>query len=195
MVPPQRPHRGRGHLPRRLPPGPRPGHHGRPAAAVAKIPGPGAARPARDGHLLRLGRHLQPQRSRTCPTGWPRRKIENILSTGAQIVLAANAGCLLQIQREVRQRKLPLAGDAPDGPARPELPRRTARVAVIVGGHPSRRLPRNGERSSATGDAYGQFYPARCEKLPISSATSRSISSRGVCGRRSGSLAIICRTN
>jgi glycolate oxidase iron-sulfur subunit len=36
------------------------------------------------------------------------RKIENILSTGAQIVLASNAGCLLQIQREVRQRRLPL---------------------------------------------------------------------------------------
>jgi glycolate oxidase iron-sulfur subunit len=37
-----------------------------------------------------------------------KRKIDNILSTGAQIVLASNAGCLLQIQREVRQRKLPL---------------------------------------------------------------------------------------
>jgi glycolate oxidase iron-sulfur subunit len=36
------------------------------------------------------------------------RKIENILSTGAEIVLASNAGCLLQIQREVRQRRLPL---------------------------------------------------------------------------------------
>jgi glycolate oxidase iron-sulfur subunit len=36
------------------------------------------------------------------------RKIENILSTGAKIVLASNAGCLLQIQREVRQRRLPL---------------------------------------------------------------------------------------
>lgn len=36
------------------------------------------------------------------------RKIQNILSTGARIVLASNAGCLLQIQREVRQRKLPL---------------------------------------------------------------------------------------
>jgi glycolate oxidase iron-sulfur subunit len=36
------------------------------------------------------------------------RKIENILRTGAEIVLASNAGCLLQIQREVRQRKLPL---------------------------------------------------------------------------------------
>jgi len=32
-----------------------------------------------------------------------RRKLQNILSTGADIVLAANAGCLLQIQREVRQ--------------------------------------------------------------------------------------------
>jgi glycolate oxidase iron-sulfur subunit len=37
------------------------------------------------------------------------RKIENILSTGARIVLASNAGCLLQIQREVRERKLPLS--------------------------------------------------------------------------------------
>jgi len=37
------------------------------------------------------------------------RKIKNILSTGAEIVLASNAGCLLQIQREVRQRKLPLS--------------------------------------------------------------------------------------
>ncbi len=36
------------------------------------------------------------------------RKIKNILRTGAQIVLAADAGCLLQIQREVRRRKLPL---------------------------------------------------------------------------------------
>jgi len=36
------------------------------------------------------------------------RKIENILSTGAQVVVASNAGCLLQIQREVRQRRLPL---------------------------------------------------------------------------------------
>jgi len=33
-----------------------------------------------------------------------RRKLENILHTGAQIVLAANAGCLLMIGREVRQR-------------------------------------------------------------------------------------------
>ena len=32
-----------------------------------------------------------------------RRKLDNILSTGAEIVLAANAGCMLQIEREVRQ--------------------------------------------------------------------------------------------
>ena len=37
-----------------------------------------------------------------------RRKLDNILSTGAQIVLAANAGCLLQIEREVRQAGLAL---------------------------------------------------------------------------------------
>ena len=36
------------------------------------------------------------------------RKMENILGTGAEIVLAANAGCLLQLHREVRQRRLPL---------------------------------------------------------------------------------------
>ena len=36
------------------------------------------------------------------------RKMENILATGAEIVLAANAGCLLQLHREVRQRRLPL---------------------------------------------------------------------------------------
>lgn len=37
-----------------------------------------------------------------------RRKIENILGTGAWVVLAANAGCLLQIQREVRVGRHPL---------------------------------------------------------------------------------------
>jgi glycolate oxidase iron-sulfur subunit len=36
------------------------------------------------------------------------RKMENIMSTGASIVLAANAGCLLQIMAEVRRQKLPL---------------------------------------------------------------------------------------
>jgi len=38
-----------------------------------------------------------------------RRKLQNILGTGARIVLASNAGCLLQIGREVRRRRKPLA--------------------------------------------------------------------------------------
>ena len=37
-----------------------------------------------------------------------RRKLENILATGASIVLAANAGCLLQIQRELAGNHRPL---------------------------------------------------------------------------------------
>jgi glycolate oxidase iron-sulfur subunit len=36
------------------------------------------------------------------------RKIRNIVSTGAEIVLAGNAGCLLQIQSGIRERKLPI---------------------------------------------------------------------------------------
>jgi glycolate oxidase iron-sulfur subunit len=36
-----------------------------------------------------------------------RRKLDAILGTGAQIVLAANAGCLLQIGRELRRLKRP----------------------------------------------------------------------------------------
>ena len=38
-----------------------------------------------------------------------RRKMENILGTGAAIVLAANAGCLLQIGREIRENGHPLS--------------------------------------------------------------------------------------
>jgi glycolate oxidase iron-sulfur subunit len=37
-----------------------------------------------------------------------RRKLENIVRTGARVVLTANAGCHLQIEREVRQATLPL---------------------------------------------------------------------------------------
>jgi glycolate oxidase iron-sulfur subunit len=37
-----------------------------------------------------------------------RRKLENIVRTGASIVLTGNVGCMLQIQREVRQSGLPL---------------------------------------------------------------------------------------
>ena len=42
-----------------------------------------------------------------------RRKIDNIVRTGARIALASNAGCLLQIQREIRRRRLPLAAMHP----------------------------------------------------------------------------------
>ena len=108
MIRAARPHRSRGHLPRRLPPGPRPGHHGRPAAAVGQDPRPASCATCR----RRASAAARPARTTSakwkCRTGWPQRKIENILSTGARIVLASNAGCLLQIQREVRQRKLPL---------------------------------------------------------------------------------------
>jgi glycolate oxidase iron-sulfur subunit len=38
-----------------------------------------------------------------------RRKLENIRNTGAKLVLASNAGCLLQIMREVRQSRTPVA--------------------------------------------------------------------------------------
>ncbi len=38
-----------------------------------------------------------------------RRKLENILRTGADAVLASNAGCLLQIEREIRRAGAPLA--------------------------------------------------------------------------------------
>ena len=37
-----------------------------------------------------------------------RRKLENIRGTGARIALAANAGCLLQIAREIRRARLPI---------------------------------------------------------------------------------------
>ena len=37
-----------------------------------------------------------------------RRKLDNVLRTGANILLASNAGCLLQIGREIRRRRLPL---------------------------------------------------------------------------------------
>ncbi|MBN1912078.1 MAG: (Fe-S)-binding protein [Pirellulales bacterium] len=41
------------------------------------------------------------------------RKLENILRTGAQIVLASNAGCLLQIMREIREHRAPVVAMHP----------------------------------------------------------------------------------
>ena len=82
----RRPGRAEGRLPRRLPPGPRPGRARRSrASCCAAIPGPGAGRAARVGALLRLGRDLQPgaspsprpswasARRATCSTPAPRR--------------------------------------------------------------------------------------------------------------------------
>ncbi len=43
----------------------------------------------------------QPEMSRRLS----RRKLENILSTGADAVITANAGCILQIAREARQQR------------------------------------------------------------------------------------------
>lgn len=37
-----------------------------------------------------------------------RRKVDRIVDTGAQAVIASNAGCLLQIGREIRRRRLPI---------------------------------------------------------------------------------------
>lgn len=41
------------------------------------------------------------------------RKVDNVVRTGAQVVLASNAGCLLQIQAEIRRRRLPLVAMHP----------------------------------------------------------------------------------
>lgn len=48
---------------------------------------------------------LQPQMAERLA----RRKLANIRATGAQVVVASNAGCLLQIMREVRRAGLPIA--------------------------------------------------------------------------------------
>jgi glycolate oxidase iron-sulfur subunit len=42
-----------------------------------------------------------------------KRKLDNILATGARTVLASNAGCLLQIGREIRRHRAPLAAMHP----------------------------------------------------------------------------------
>ena len=72
MIPPTGPDRRRGHLPRRLPPGPRPGGSRPPrGGCLARFPGLRAARTAGVGHLLRLGRRLQPERGRDVGPAWP----------------------------------------------------------------------------------------------------------------------------
>ena len=120
----RRPHRGRGHLSRRLPPGPCPGHCGGPAATAGQDPRPAnSANLPESRPLLRLGRHLQPQRAGDVRPPGPRGRCENILATGAQIVLAANAGCLLADSARGPPRASSAAGHAPHGPAGHELSR------------------------------------------------------------------------
>ncbi len=41
------------------------------------------------------------------------RKVDNVVRTGAQVVLASNAGCLMQIQAELRRRRLPIVAMHP----------------------------------------------------------------------------------
>ena len=84
-------------LPRRLPPGPRPGR-ARAAArrCCARSPASSCVEPAELGDLLRLGRHLQPLKPEPAAE-LGRRKARNLLATGAEAVAAANPGCALQI--------------------------------------------------------------------------------------------------
>jgi glycolate oxidase iron-sulfur subunit len=69
-----------------------------------------------------------------------RRKLENILATGAQIVLASNAGCLLEIGREVRRRRKPLLVMHPmdllDMSYRAEVPKLPGKGTRIAAGRP-----------------------------------------------------------
>ena len=90
------------------------------------IPGLGAARTAGKRTLLRRGRNLQSDAAGNGRQRLARRKLENILSTGADAVITANAGCILQIAREARQQGRALADLPSDGFARPELSREAA---------------------------------------------------------------------
>ena len=102
------PHRGGGHVSRRLPPRPRPGHHGRPAAAAwPRCPG-WKLRELPESGICCGSAGTYNLKEADMSDRLARRKIENVLGTGARVVLASNAGCLLQIGREVRRNRLPL---------------------------------------------------------------------------------------
>ena len=80
-----------------------------------------------------------------------RRKLANIFSTGASVVLTANAGCLLQIAREARQPRRTPVGRPSDGPAGSELSGRgvRGRSPGVGVGHASRRAIAIGELGKA----------------------------------------------
>ena len=87
---------GERRLPRRLPPGARPGHPRQPRELLRGIPGLEVREIRRGGAVLRLGRHLQRAVPRAGP-GARRPQGRNIGSTGAQLLVTANPGCLMQV--------------------------------------------------------------------------------------------------
>ena len=68
-------------------------------ALLARHPRAGAPRDRRGGAVLRLRRHLQHPRARAGARA-RRRKAANIVATGAEVLVAANPGCLMQIARD-----------------------------------------------------------------------------------------------
>ena len=85
------------------------------------------------------------------------RKLDNILSTGAEWSITANAGCLLQIAREARAQGEQAVGRPPDGSARPELPERAADACSDV---PALRLLARAYAASGgfAGEAFGEGF-------------------------------------
>ena len=83
--------------------GARPGRPGPAAGAAARHPRPEAARDRRAGDLLRLGRHLEraePGAGRRARRPQGRR---NVLATGAELLVTANPGCLMQVAAALRR--------------------------------------------------------------------------------------------
>ena len=98
VAPARKPARAARRLPRRLPPRPtRRACAPSRARCCAAIPGARAARDRRVGDLLRLGRHLQPAAAARPRPSWASRKAANLVATGAEVIVTANPGCLMQI--------------------------------------------------------------------------------------------------
>ena len=104
--------RADGHVSRRLPSGPRPENPRGPAELLARFPG----LELRDLPETELCCGAAGTYNLTEPEmaeRLSRRKLENIFSTGADVVITANAGCLLQIAREAKQQGERLRIDHP----------------------------------------------------------------------------------
>ena len=91
-----------GHVSRRLPLGPRPEIQRSPAEAAGEDPG-SEARDLPETELCCGAAGTYNLTEPEMAERLSRRKLENILSTGAEAVITANAGCLLQIAREAQQ--------------------------------------------------------------------------------------------